>query len=150
MESWRAVWRRGIAPSLSDAGLAALKVALTNDSPQLLQGATTSPPPLPCVHDWPPEAACLIGFCGWKGEGLTTVTEVEEYFSRVCAAADQAIGEPASCRWLLNWFDDEPRSQVVAALLPEVEREIARRVVAACMADVVEAMDVPAVDPLPF
>ena len=127
METWVKVFREGVCPSLSDAGLGALRAGLVADDPCLLQGATTSPPPLTCVQDWAVEGACLVGYCAWQGDGLQTVGEVEEYFARVCFQADQRMGEPAACRYLLNWFDEEPRAEVVPALLAEVNREIQRR-----------------------
>ena len=128
MESWRKVWRDGMAPQLSVTALSALQQALQNDDPRLLQGATTSPPPLECVRDWPVEAACVLGFCGWQGEGLETVAEVEEFFARSCFEADQRLGEPAACRWFLNWFDDTPRDEMRRALLAEVEKALADRI----------------------
>src|SRR6516164_2401639 len=79
MESWRRVWREGLEPLLSPEALEALSLALVRDDPRLLQGATTSPPPLQCVQDWPVEAACALGFCGWQGENLHSVAEVEEF-----------------------------------------------------------------------
>jgi hypothetical protein len=127
MDSWRKVWREGFAPQLSDGGLEALKWALANDDPRLLQGATTTPPPLQCVQDWPVEAACVLGFCGWQGDGLESVAEVEEFFARLCFEADRALGEPAACRWFLNWYDDTPREQMCEELLAEVERTLALR-----------------------
>src|SRR5579884_4022542 len=96
MESWRKVWREGVAPLLSTPGLESLQRALTNDDGRLLQGATTTPPPLQCVQDWPVEAACALGFCGWQGEGLETVAEVEEFFARMCFEIDQRLDEPAA------------------------------------------------------
>ncbi len=131
MESWRKVWRDGMAPQLSVAALTALQQALQSDDHRLLQGATTSPPPLECVRDWPVEAACVLGFCGWQGEGLETVAEVEEFFARACFETDQRLGEPAACRWFLNWFDDTPREEVRRELLAEVSRTLARRLNAA-------------------
>jgi hypothetical protein len=128
MERWRIVWRQGFVPQLSTAGLQSLRDALVSDDPQLLQGATTSPPPMLCVQDWPVESACVVGFCAWKGEGLETVGEVEEYFARACYEADRLLGEKASCRWFLNWFDDMPRPEVRRLLLEEVERALAERV----------------------
>jgi hypothetical protein len=44
-----------------------------------------------------------VGYCAWQGDGLETVAEVEEFFARVCFEADQVLGEPAACRWFLNW-----------------------------------------------
>lgn len=127
MESWRTVWRDGFAPVLSLKGLEALRDALEADDARLSQGSTTTPPPLMCVQDWPVEAACALGFCGWQGERLHTVGEVEEYFARCCFEADQRLGEAAACRWFLNWFDDTPRDEMRRELLGEVERAIAER-----------------------
>jgi hypothetical protein len=128
MESWRKVWREGFAPVLSTTGLLALRRALSGDDGRLLQGSTTSPPPLMCVQDWPVEAACALGFCGWQGEGLETVGEVEEFFARACFEADQRLGEPAACRWFLNWFDDTPRDDMRRELLLEVNRTLGERI----------------------
>ncbi len=129
MESWRKVWREGFAPVLSIAGLKALREALLRDDSRLIQGSTTTPPPLMCVRDWPVEAACAVGFCGWQGDHLEAVGEVEEFFARMCFEADQRLGEPAACRWFLNWFDDTPRDDVRRELLAEVEYALAARLV---------------------
>ena len=127
MKSWRKVWREGLAPLLSNAALDALQRALSDDDARLLQGSTTAPPPLQCVQDWPVEAACAVGFCGWQGEGLETVAEVEEFFARTCFEIDRRLGEPAACRWFLNWFDETPREEMRADLLAEVERTLVQR-----------------------
>jgi hypothetical protein len=127
METWRKVWREGVAPQLSTAGLEALRQGLLSDDSRLLQGATTTPPPLQCVQDWPVEAACALGYCGWQGDGLETVGEVEEFFAKVCFEADQLLGEAAACRWFLNWFDDTPRPEMRRLLLAEVNRSLAHR-----------------------
>jgi hypothetical protein len=61
------------------------------------------------VQDWPVEAADFIAYAGWIGHGKDTVGEAEEYFARMCFDVDQAMGEPAGCRWALNWWDETPR-----------------------------------------
>ena len=127
MTSWQTVWRDGLTPHLSTPGLRALEQALLTDDPRLLQGATTSPPLLACVADWPAEGACLIGFCGWQGEGLMTVGEVGDYFDRLCCACDASMGEPAGVRWLLNRWDESPRAEMLPLLLAEVQRTLAQR-----------------------
>src|SRR3954468_12278617 len=127
MEAWRSVWRNGVAPLLSLAGLEAFRLALLSDDSRLIQGATTTPAPLECVQDWPVEAACALGYCGWEGDGLETVAEVEEYFARMCFEIDQRLGEPAACRWFLNWYDETPRDEMRRVLLAEVNRAVARR-----------------------
>lgn len=129
MESWKMVWRQGFQPQFDDRQLTALRDGLLADDPRLVQGATTTPPPLLCVQDWPVEACCALGYCGWIGSDLKTVGEVEEFFAKCCFEADNRLGEPAACRWFLNAFDDSPRQQFFAALAAEIESELARRTV---------------------
>jgi hypothetical protein len=126
-ETWRMVWRMGFAPQLSSGALQVLRVALESDTPKLLQGATTTPAPDRPVWLKPVEAACVLGFCGWKGENLETVESVEEYFGALCFRADQVLGAPAACRYFLNWYDDTPRDEMRRELLAEVVREQTRR-----------------------
>lgn len=121
MDNWRKVWREGFAPLLNTTGLRALAEALRTDNERLIQGATTIPPALPFVQHWPVEAACVLGFCAWQGEGLETVGEVENFFAQACFEADQRLNEMAGCRHLLNWFDDTPRDEMRRELLVEVE-----------------------------
>lgn len=120
MDSWRTVWREGIAPRLSTVGLQTLARALAVDDPRLVQRATTLPPPLQCMAMSPVEGACVVGFCGWQGDGLASVGEVEEFFAGICFETDQHFGEPAACRWFLNWFDDTPRDEMRRQLMGEV------------------------------
>ena len=127
MQSWQHVLRNGLFPLLSPEVLLVLRDAVKADAPNLCQGATTVPPPLKCVSTWPVEAACPIGYCGWQGEGLQTVGEVEAFFAQICYHIDQAIGEPTGCRMLLNWLDETPRPEMLALLLPELDAELTRR-----------------------
>lgn len=126
-EAWRTVWRTGFAPQLSSSTLQVLRVALESDTPTLLQGATTTPAPVRPTWLKPVEAACVLGFCGWKGESLQTVESVEEYFGALCFRADQKLGAAAACRYFLNWYDDTPRETMRRELLAEVVREQTRR-----------------------
>lgn len=129
IESWRLVWREGFAPVMSAKALEALRDGLRSDDERLTQGSTTTPPPLMCTQDWPVEAGCCLVYAGWLGEfgGDATVRQVEEYFARLCFEADSRLGEPAACRWLLDWFDDTPREEMRRELLAEVERELSGR-----------------------
>lgn len=124
-ELWRKAFRAS-APLLGVAGLEALASALERDDPTLLQGQTTSPPPLMCVRDWPIEGACAFCYAGWKGDGLENVGEADEFFGRACFEACAALGEPAGVRWFLNWYDETPRDEMRRELLPEVRLAIAR------------------------
>ena len=127
MESWRMVWRDGFAPVLSTDGLERSGRPYAKTIRTSAKGATTTPPPLACNSERALEGCCSIGWCGWKGEKLETVGEVEEFFARSCFEADQLLGEPAACRWFLNWFDDTPRQQMRLELLAEVERTLEQR-----------------------
>jgi hypothetical protein len=127
MEVWQKAWREALSRILSTPALEALQKALQADDSRLIQQATTMPPPLQSVIDWPVEGACAIGYCGWQGDGLETVGEVEEYFARVCFEVDNHFNEPAACRWFLNWFDETPRAQMIHQLLPEVCRTLEER-----------------------
>lgn len=125
-DAWRKVFREGLAPLLSGQSLVALEAALEADDPRLLQGYTTDPPAWSGATDWPVGSACLIGFCG-LADGLVTVGEVQDYFAQSCYEIDQRCGEPAACRWLLNWYDEMPRDEMRPALLAEVRLESERR-----------------------
>lgn len=127
MEPWRRVWRDGFAPVLSESALAALAKGLTDDDPRLAQGLTTTPPPLMSVQDWPVEAACPIGYCGWKGHDLETVGQVEEFFAKACFEMNTRLGETDASRVLIHWLDNEPRERMRATLLHEVNLELSKR-----------------------
>ncbi len=136
LPSWKKIWRNGFAPGISTEALRALKRACDEDDRRLIQQATTAPPPLMCVQDWPIEAGCALGFCGAVENGGfappnsadgATVGQAEEYFARACFEADQREGEPAACRWFLNWFDDTPRDEMRRELATEIQLELDRR-----------------------
>ena len=121
---WRRVWRIGFLPWLPREGLAALQSALAADDPRLLQGATCFPAPVVARRERAIQCACALAWCGWHGEGLRTVGQVEAFVERLCLAADAALDEPAACRFFLNWYDDTPRAEMRRALLAEVTRAL--------------------------
>jgi hypothetical protein len=129
MESWQKVWREGIAPLLSVSGLKALRDALKNDDPTLIQGTTV----VPMLLSRDVAEACPIAYAGWKGDGLRTVDEIDEFFGRMCYEIDLAVGDPEGCRWFLNWVDDTPRDEMRRLLLAEVERSLNTRTARPCM-----------------
>jgi hypothetical protein len=114
-----------LVPNLSAAGLVALRRALLCNDPQLIQGRVSSPAPSDALRECAVDGACSIGYCGWHGDGLTSVGEIEEYFHHICDAADAAFNEPAACRYFLNWYDDAPRADMRRELLAEVNLALA-------------------------
>ncbi len=127
MDTWQFVWRAGIAPSLTSCGLLTLRQALAADSPSLLQGATTSPPPLTALQSEPVEKCCRLGLALKADHGLVTVGDVQDAFAVLVAAADERLGEPAAVRHFINAWDDGPRDVMRQDLLAEVERVLALR-----------------------
>lgn len=121
MESWRKVWRDGITPALSTRGLQRLRKALMEDDARLIQGTSTVPPALDFCRESAPCGACGIGFCAWMGDGLETVADVESFVDRVCARADEQLGESCISRYFIDWFDAAPRAVVRELLLEEVD-----------------------------
>lgn len=128
---WRRIWRFGLVPVLSRDGLLALESALVDDDRRLLQGITCTPPPLDALNHRAIQGACALGWCGWHGDGLRNVGQLEAFFNRLCDAADAALKEPGACRFFLNWFDDTPRPQMRRELLAEVRLALERRTPAA-------------------
>ena len=124
MEKWRRVWREGLAPHLSRPGLLALQKALRNDDRRLLQGTTCYPPLLDIMRERTVQGTCALGFCGWQGDDLRRVGEIEDFFHNLCDAADAVFNEPAACRYFLNWHDDTPRAEMRRELLAEVTRSL--------------------------
>lgn len=126
MESWRKVWREGISPLLSLEELQALKKGLETNDPHLIQRYTITPFP-EFMYNGDVESACALAYCGWKGKGLKSVPEVNDYFADMCVNIDARLNETAVSRWFLNWFDDTPRRKMIANLLPEVELALKER-----------------------
>ena len=121
------VMRRAWLPLLSTDQIELLRAACEAGTEELIQCATTVPPPLTHTRDWPCEGACLVGFSEWKTEGLHSVEQVDGRFARVCFEIDQRMGEPAACRWLLNFWDDTPRHVVLPLMAAELGRELESR-----------------------
>ena len=124
LESWRWCWRVGFAPQFGWGELSALAEALRENTSRLIQGATTDPPPICYVNDWPCVGACAVAFPGWQAGDA--VEAVESNFHRRVIRADERLGgEGRESRHFLNWFDETPREEMRAALLAEVELALA-------------------------
>jgi hypothetical protein len=127
MADWQRTFRVGVAPLLSSQALRKLKAALVSDDSRLIQGGTTEPPPLFSVRDWPVESACPIAWCGWQGEELQTVEEVDTFFSRITYECGRAMGDSLASGLFLNWVDDTPRAEMREKLAAEVGRVLELR-----------------------
>ncbi len=121
----RDVWRVGLAPLLSLEQLERLRIALATNDPRLCQGMTVIPRVLNEDDPLQAEAACPIGFCA-LGE-LRRSAQIEMYFAEMCREIDVRMGALAACRYLINFWDDNPRDVVRAAMLTEVQRTLAER-----------------------
>lgn len=114
-------FRTGVAPQLSTKALEALREAIIDDDPRLIQGSTTTPPPLQACADWPVEAACALSYSQWQGEELYTVEEVEIAFAKLCFRSDELTGEPGGIRHFLCFWDETDRKDLFSLILPEIE-----------------------------
>lgn len=121
MTTWREVWYRGASALADREGLESLLAACRRDDPRLVQGATTSPPPMVYTQDWPVEGCDALSWLFWREGLLESVGEVEEAFARACYEIDRLLGEPAACRHFLNWFDEGTRENVLRDLGAAVE-----------------------------
>lgn len=125
MESWRKVWREGLAPLLTDPQLEVLLAGLRADDPALIQNQTTEPMAFDCGLKSRCEGGCLIAYPIWKG-GVENVVNVAEAFERTVDRVDRACGL-GMCSELLDWYDGSSRDIVIAEMLPEVQLEIEKR-----------------------
>lgn len=121
MSPWQRVWRFGIAPLLTPAGLAALRDALESDDPRLIQGSTTEPMPVPLFAHEPVEGACAVAFSLWRGNATERVGTLHRAFRSLCASADDLLDEPLGTMVFLNWFDETPRAEMRRELLAEID-----------------------------
>jgi len=127
----RIVFEEGFAPQFSTETLILFQYALEENSDKIVQGSTTVPFPMLCLHDWPISGADAIGSLVWQqqydwAEGIT-VGDVEEGFARACFECDKAMNEPAACRYFINWFDEGNRGEVFAELSKWIDDIITER-----------------------
>ncbi len=127
MENWRAIFREGLAPLLSDDALHALRAALEGDDARLLQGAAAHPWPTEAEPSPYVEAACPLGFALWQADRLETCAQVEVSFVRLAEAIDARMGDPLATWALTHAWDDPEREDAVRAWHGEVMLEISRR-----------------------
>jgi hypothetical protein len=127
LNAWQKVFRDGIAPQLSTRALEELHGSLTRNDPALLQGQTTDPVPCPENDSLPVAGACPIALGGWRGEGLETVADVEDFFARIVCQADRVLGEPAAVRYFFHFTDAVDRETFRREILAEVNRALAHR-----------------------
>lgn len=126
MESWRYVWRNGIAPLLNDEQLYALLGGLVNDDSSLIQGQTTNPPPLLSMADEPCRGGCLVAYALWKGTEKT-VGEIELEFARIYFDCGSQLGDQDAIRYFLSWFDRAPRREAIDSMIGEAAESLRGR-----------------------
>src|SRR5437868_6808018 len=126
LQAWQRVWRVGLVPQFTVAGLEGLRKALLEDRPSLITGSTMMPPPLMSMQHEAVEAVCPLCYAlldGMRPEAVS-VGPMEERFAETCIRAEQLCGEPAAARFFLNRVDETPREQMRRELLAEVERAL--------------------------
>lgn len=136
IEAWRIAFRELVAhlqrvnsasPDAADAALGGLIDALRRDDTNLIQGTITFPPPYPNAMHLPMTGCDPVVFLG-RACGLIeagprgiTVGQAERWFADVLFTMDALLGAPRSFGWFCNWWDDTPRPEARALLIPEVE-----------------------------
>jgi len=103
---WQRVFRDGIAPQLSTTALLALVNALEAKDETIVRGVGCLPKPTPANADETVTAADAACYAIWRGYGVNKVGDLEERFAQLTFECDQLVGEPAGCRYFLNWWDD--------------------------------------------
>lgn len=126
MESWRKVWREGIAPHLLTDGLKSLLVALRKDDPRIIQGANTLPYPEKSVPDWPVEACDAVCWTYWQGRPSVSLEEIELQFATICYTCNETLGYEAITQFL-DAYDRWPRQEMRQNMIEEVELVLAHR-----------------------
>ncbi len=128
-KAWEVVWRKGLAPQLSARGLRSLLRALKANDSRLITGSTVLPPPLQCNELQQVQALCPL--CWALANGISPsalcVGSIERAFAECCFRADELLGEPAAVRYWLNAVDGWTRDELLANLVPEVQRTLAER-----------------------
>ena len=125
-EPWLRVFVDGFAPNMTDDELTAIRDGLANNDHRILQGATTDPVPLLCVHDWPCNGSCPVAFAKLGTNPEATVGEVEARFAELCYGCDAILGR-ADCRHLLTWIDETPRDVMQRNLAAAIDGVLDRR-----------------------
>ena len=110
MRDWREIWRKGVAPFLSDGTLRELATEIEAGGPRLIQRVVVEP--LPWGWNNIAEKACLLGFCVWQDAKLTTSKEVFDSYQDLYWRINERIEEPLAARRLFTWFDCRPRDEV--------------------------------------
>lgn len=125
------VWRAGFAHQMPDDVLEAMEFGLLIDDPAIIQGNTSSPQPPHGNWGGLCQSTDITCYGFWRKGGLETIGDIETKFSELCYEADEKLGEPAFCRWYLNWVDSCPRDEMFSVMLREVRLEQDKRLWAA-------------------
>ena len=91
MDSWRIVWRDGFGPVLFHGGAGGPPRCPEGRRPPLGAGRDDHAAPADVRAGLAGRGRVRPGLCGWLGEGLSTVGEVEEFFARACFEADERL-----------------------------------------------------------
>jgi len=106
---------RVVAQAVPIDGLRALRKALAEDSPRVIQGETVKPLPTLANAEEDCARACVLGFAVWKGFRLLSVAYVARWFGHICRTIDAA--RPGDAARLVHWVDFTPRERMRAELV---------------------------------
>ena len=128
---WQAAWRHGLSPQLTVRELSSLFVGLaTDDERWVNNGLTTYPEPEECTPQ-AVQSACAVGYGIWQSRnGLPDVDGVLDRFEEVTRLCDESVPDLGmKSHSFLSWHDQQPRAVVRPALLGEVSRSLASRLI---------------------
>jgi hypothetical protein len=130
--NWDEAWRKWVAPQLKVHELEALRKGLETDDPALVQNYVT----LTNQFTGGVACGCAVAYAGWKGNSLSTVVEVRDFFVSVsrksreqeCPEHGTKLSQRDSAfQSFVRWFDATPRHQMRPKLLAEVIRSLEER-----------------------
>lgn len=125
LEAWQVCWRGGLADALPTEGLVALRDALVNDDPALIQGQTVAPIPF-LSPNAKTTGCCPISYCGWRAFGLDATADVYAFYHAAYYRRN-GYGYENGSRDFTEFVDGTPRDEMRKRLVVEVNRTLKQR-----------------------
>jgi hypothetical protein len=127
--TWRDVFLKGFAPSLSTPDLERLHAALEADDTAIMQGGLTRPPAIQHCLDLTVERVDAVAFAGWEpGQSVGTVQTAYRLLTQEAAVRlGDADWSCPSLAPFYRWYDRTPRAEVFRELAVVVAEVLAAR-----------------------